>query len=541
MVNDLGWLGRAVGVACGVWLSCAVVGCADAGDAESGRSFENGSAANGTVGGGNAATASVTSTTGSSELPPEEELEGSYQAPVATGSILWSANPDSNRVAVIETETLSIQIAEAGFGPTTLAPIPPRDGGPSSAIVINAFSHDASLFSIDNEQEPTTKTFPIHAGANRWAVSEAGRWAVAWSDARQVEAPDPTDGFQDVSIIDLEAGRVTRASVGYRPSQVAFDADEQRMFVVAEPGISVVDLSANTPEIVDLIEVRSSDADPIALGDIVITRDGSLALVREEGQSSVLVVPLNGEAVWEVGLTGPVTDLDLSADGRRAIAVVRSTSELFVFDIERLDHEDGVHALQVPGAIFGSVVVAPNADVAVLFTNAVETQQATIVNLEEGDDFLSHRTVDLKASVRAVFVTDDGEHAMALLDVPEGSTKKGAFSLIPTKATRAPKIVGTDAPAVAVGLAPTRPTSAALVTTRDETTGVFATHVVSFPGLVVDTFALASPPLATGVMGDAGLGYVAQSHPEGRVTFIELATLRARTLTGFELATKVVE
>lgn len=539
MANESRSLGRATRVAWLVSLGFGVAGCG-AGDEASAGSFE-GSGVNGTIGGGNPATATVTSTTGAGEPPPEQELEGSYQAPVATGSILWSANPDSNRVAVIDTDSLAIQIADAGFGPTTMAPIPQRDGARSSAIVINALSHDATLLSIDSERNLTTATFPIHAGANRWAVSEEGRWAVAWSDAREVDAPDPTDGFQDVSLIDLDAERVTRLSVGYRPSQVVFDADERRIFVVAEPGISVVDLTADTPETVDLIEVNSGAGDPVALEDIAITRDGSLALVREEGNSSITVVPLNGEAPWAVELTGPVTDLDLSADGRRAVAVVRSTSEIFVFDMARLDQEDAVEPLHVPGAIFGSVVVAPNADVAVLFTNAVETHEATIVNLQDGADFLSHRTVDLKATVRAVFVAEDGEHAVALLDVPQGSTKKGAFSLIPTKAERAPKIVGTDAPAIAVGLAPNEPTSAALVTVRDETTGVFATHVVSFPGLLVDTFTLASPPLATGVMGDAALGYVAQAHPEGRVTFIELATLRARTLTGFELATKVVE
>ncbi len=540
MANDSRSLGRAARVAWLVAFSSGAAGCgSDASNASPGA-FD-GSAATGTIGGGNAATTSAVSTTGGNEPPPEQELEGSYQAPVATGSILWSANPDSNRVAVIDTESLTIQIADAGFGPTTMAPIPRRDGGPSSAIVINALSHDATLLSLDSERELTTATFPIHAGANRWAVSDAGRWAVAWSDARQVEAPDPTDGFQDVSLIDLEAERVTRSSVGYRPNQVVFGADERRMFVVAEPGISVVDLSGDTPDAVDLIEVNSAAGEPVALEDIAITRDGSLALVREEGSSSVTVVPLDGDPAWAIELTAPVTDLDLSADGRRGVAVVRSTSEVFVFDMERLEQADAVHALQVPDTSFGSVVVAPKADVAVLFTNTVETHEATIVNLEDGADFLSHRTVDLKATVRAVFVAEDGAHAVALLDVPEGSTKKGAFSLIPTKAERAPKIVGTDAPAMAVGLAPTRPTAAALVTTRDETTGVFATHVVSFPGLLVDTFALASPPLATGVMGDAGLGYVAQAHPEGRVTFIELATLRARTLTGFELATKVVE
>ena len=526
-----------------VWLlplSLCFAGCAgdDGGvnDAE-----QSGPGSGGPVSGGATLGSTATSTSGGNAPPPEQELESSFRAPVATGSFLWSANPDSNRVAVIDTESLAIQIADAGFGPTYMAPIPDNDGGSSSAIVINVLSHDATLLSVDPEQELTTETFPIHPGANRWAISAQARWAVAWSDAREVEAPDPTDGFQDVSLIDLDAKQVTRLSVGYRPSQVVFDADEDRLFVVAEPGISIIDLTPATPETVDLVEVTSASGGALALDDIAITPDGELALVREEGSSSVSVVPLNGEAAWQIELSGPVTDLDLSEDGRRAVAVVRRASEIFVFDMSRLGQPDGTAALHVPGGTFGSVVVAPDADVAVLFTNAIESHDATTVNLEQGEAFLAHRTVDLKAPVRAVFVTEDGEHAVALLDVPEGSTKKGAFSIIPTKAERAPKIVGTDAPAVAVALAPSRPTTTALVTVRHDTSSVFATHVVSFPGLVVDSFDLASPPLATGVMADAGLGYVAQSHPEGRVTFIELASLRARTLTGFELATKVVE
>src|SRR5690606_859730 len=135
---------------------------------------------------------------------------------------------------------------------------------------------------------------------------------------------------------DLDKERVTRLSVGYRPSQVVFDADEGRVFVVAEPGISVIDLSGKLPESVDLVDVHSSTGEPVTLGDIAITHDGAVALVREEGNSNIAVVPLNGEAAWEIELSGPVTDLDLSEDGRRAVAVVRSTSELFVFDVARL-------------------------------------------------------------------------------------------------------------------------------------------------------------------------------------------------------------
>ena len=38
-----------------------------------------------------------------------------------------------------------------------------------------------------------------------------------------------------------------------------------------------------------------------------------------------------------------------------------------------------------------------------------------------------------------------------------------------------------------------------------------------------------------------GRGYVAQKHPEGRITFVTLDSGEARTLTGFELGSRVVD
>jgi hypothetical protein len=41
-------------------------------------------------------------------------------------------------------------------------------------------------------------------------------------------------------------------------------------------------------------------------------------------------------------------------------------------------------------------------------------------------------------------------------------------------------------------------------------------------------------------MPDVGVGFVAQQHPEGRITFIDLVSGEPRTITGFELGSKVV-
>jgi len=52
---------------------------------------------------------------------------------------------------------------------------------------------------------------------------------------------------------------------------------------------------------------------------------------------------------------------------------------------------------------------------------------------------------------------------------------------------------------------------------------------------------LASPPIAAGVAAAARRGYVAQQHPEGRITFVTLDSGEARTLTGYELGARVVD
>jgi hypothetical protein len=55
----------------------------------------------------------------------------------------------------------------------------------------------------------------------------------------------------------------------------------------------------------------------------------------------------------------------------------------------------------------------------------------------------------------------------------------------------------------------------------------------------VDFVALESPPVAAGVVPDAARAYIAQSHPEGRITFISLDTGELQSLTGFELAARI--
>ena len=125
----------------------------------------------------------------------------------------------------------------------------------------------------------------------------------------------------------------TILSVGYRPTRLAFAADEARVFAVTEPGVSVVALDGIEPSVVALVEVSDDPLENPASRDVTITPDGKYALVRRDDSPAVSLVTLDGGEKKDITLSGNVTDLDLSEDGLRAVAVIRDKSEVAVLPI----------------------------------------------------------------------------------------------------------------------------------------------------------------------------------------------------------------
>ena len=122
-----------------------------------------------------------------------------------------------------------------------------------------------------------------------------------------------------------------------------------------------------------------------------------------------------------------------------------------------------------------------------------------------------------------------------------GSKKAGLFSGVPTLTQRSAKIVGTDA--VPSALAFDEDGRFALVTVGNESSKFHGVYRVRLDTMQEDLVELASPPAiaATGIVESAGRGFVAQTHPEGRITFIDLETAQAHTITGFELAARILQ
>jgi hypothetical protein len=539
------------------WLVLVLIGCGDDagnyGEADikapgtspsgaGGSSASPGGASDTGVGGGagsggGAATVEV----------PEQEEENTFRVPVVTGQQIWAANPVSGRVALVDARTREVQTLPAGLAPTYLAAIPGVTG--NRALVINSGSTDATLFrQAAAGSEIAELQIPLHQNANAWSLSDDGHWAIAWSDAREFKRLDATEGLQDVTVLDLSKNPpvAARFSVGYRPVKLQIDAGGTRVYAVTHDGISVIELGL-TPRLADDVGILSaSDAlsdesgEPV-LEDVPITRDGRFAVVRFAGAPRLQVIDLAQRTSQVLDLPGEASDVDLvdRDNGAVAVAVMRQSAQVAVFDpAEVITDPSQVVLRSFSGETLGSAALPENGNTALLFTNATDSDRLAILDLADAD--ASPRVVSLKAPIRAVFPTPEGSYAVALLETAAGSDRAGAFSVVPIANALPPKIQGTDAPPYRVSLAQTPSGLRGLVTTRDDAHGIFAAYLVRMPSLQVDRIDLSSPPIAVGLLPELGVGYVAQQHPEGRITFINLETGAPQTLTGFELADRVI-
>lgn len=496
-----------------------------------GDAFAPGSADGGTASQGPGATPA--------EPPPEKEVESDYEAPVATGSFVWIANPKSGRVAYVDAATLQVRTVEAGNGPTYLGAVPGPTG--DTTLVLNVLSEDATLLHADggNGGAITTKTLHVAKQANSLAFSADGHFAIAWADARKVPTAPRAQGFQDLTVLDLVAGTSTILAVGYRPVAVGFAAGQLRAYAVTQDGIAIVEL-AGVPVVSKNVAVSDMPNDDPGSRDVSVTPNGNVALIRRDGSPDITAVALDTGTLTTITLPGPVTDLDLADKGDRAVAVVRSTSQVALLPIPGVLTAPTVFTTEtITGETVGSVVLSPGGSRALLYTNASDVERVTILDLTT--DPPPFRTVRLYSPVLAVFSSPDAAHAVVLHDKTAGTVDApgtpGAFSIVPIANALPAKIVATLAPPTAVAVTNDR----AVVAERDDATKVYGAYLARMPQLMVDRYPLASPPIAVGVVAAAKRAFIAQQHPDGRLTFIDLESGVARTLTGFELSSRVVD
>ena len=289
--------------------------------------------------------------------------------------------------------------------------------------------------------------------------------------------------------------------------------------------------------------------DPISEGmpeEVVVSPDGQYAFARWASESSVRSVELSTGALVDTPLSAPATDIDVTPEGKRLVAVSRQTSEVAVMDIP--DHiGDASRLLRIdcsPGVV-GSSVVLPSGREALAFTNATNDKQIHLLDLMTGEK----QSALLRKGIRTLALAPDGHTALVLHNKIPGDPqpsddfetqldKRYGFSLVMVD-TLFSKLQITE---VDPGMFAYLPDSTqGYLLLADANLPMRSVLELDLESFIVYEYVVSSTPEEVGVVPGTNRVYVSQSHPMGRMSFINVASRELRTVTGFQLNSQITE
>jgi WD40 repeat protein len=458
---------------------------------------------------------------------------------------VYVANPKRDSIAVIDSTSLAIRTVEAGDSPTYLATAPGQD----VAIAINVDSRDATILRTDATGTTRTTTVPLFTSANALAMAPDGRHAIVWYDASRTKGRISAADLQAVTLVTFDAAgdKSIPLTVGFQPTAVSFSRDGASGFVVTDDGVSVARLDAVAErQVLKPVSVGAS-ADVNARPDVSITPDGRFAIARTEGKPTVRLVDLATGAATDADLGSPVTDVDLSPDGKLAFAVLREANATVRLPIPAGFADPAARVRkEYPGETVGSAALSPDGHWAVLYTTASESERLVVEDLTTG----SVASVRLRKTIKAIAFSPtsaaaivvhrktDGDPDAAGLALDEQLARSYGYSIVDlakqfAKLQLAPTALGP--------LAFTPDGARAFVLFRDDARGIRFAQRIDLTSFFVDDLPLGSPPLAVGALPVSQRVFVSQLHPEGRITFVDWLTGASASVTGFELNGRIVE
>ncbi len=478
-------------------------------------------------------------------LPPEMERTAEpFTRPAAGRDAVWVASPATDRVVAIDARTLAIAVVEVGDQPTEVA----TRAGTDVAVVLNRGSDELAV--VEGPDDVTFHPLPGHF--NALTLSPDGRYAFCWFDLDRARAGEDASALQDLAVVDLAAGTVHALAVGFRPRRIQFTADGDVALVITEDGLSIVRPAGLPPSALARTVPTSADLFATAQREVAVSPDGRWAVSRALGEPGVTVVALNEGLPRFVPLGAQPTDLDLLPDGRTALVMLRDAERLALVSLEAaIVDPDTVRFVDFPGHLLGSAVATPGGDLALLYSTATPegtTPQLALLDLES--QVMVHRP--LRKGVAGVSVDPSGRVAFVLHDKQPGEAdpaldeatfiaRSHGYSLVDLDTTFA-KLQTT--PAEPRGLTFTGDAAgegphAAFVLFDDPVEGVAELQRIDLAGFEVRRWRLGSPPEVAGVLPAVSRAFVTQTHPEGRISFVDLAAEadrgRLETVSGYTL------
>lgn len=465
------------------------------------------------------------------------------------GEPVFVLEVDTQRLLRIDSLSLEVQVFAAGLAPMDLAIIGARE----QSLLLDA--HDLIEVLDHRQSPPASAAWTTARALSHLAVSPSGDHVVAyfdWDDTRaQQRQPEPGN-INQVSVLYVgnanEAmadgdGRLRSVAVGFLPRDVRFAADGSRAVVVSRDTLTPIELSA---DVGDVALPRAQVSFDGSAAEILIDSLASVAVMRFADSTQIDLIPLDGSAKACFETPKPVTDIILANDGR--LLIVSGDAE--GHELTRVDRSSASAPCTAvgPDVSLGStsrLAVDPSGNMAVAYHPDIQTETVALVAI----DTLSATSVVLEKAVGAVAFAGDGEHALLshlktdgapawnpAVEDPELSVDKSYGVSWLHMGSVAHRLAVSDQPFGAFAFVPATDTElgATFATILDERVPqvLRVTHRPGFDDAWID---LAAVPRKAGFLPETGRIYVTQSHPWGRVTFIDPVDHNLRHVTGFAL------
>ncbi len=571
----------------------ALLGCGDAGGyGELTAPLTTGPTSVGTTTGDDSAGSSPTD--GMEPPPPEDEDEGDFRVPRASGKYLYSASQSTDSVAVIDTATLVIDVVEVGQGPTVVQPIPGQGGDAGSVVVLDQGSNDLAVLRTGESGATSVVLHPVTAGANNVAVSPDGAHVVVYHDTDGPEQLGPGSD-QELTVLAVASGEVYAMTVGAHPRDVVFSTDDTTAWVITAAGVNVIEFAAlgslGKPPLIPV--VADPGLDPATI-EVQVSASQGIALARVYLNPWVAVTDLADGTLTVLDLPGAPTDLDIAPSGEFAVLTIAGTNGSSFLELPLPLGQDPYSQHLVDGEYVGQSAIAPSGDAMLLFTT-VDPHALTASSIDKlrappddpeflgsstGDttggtttdettstaDTTSSTTADdttgggppppdprqritlarrdgqawslvtqfVEVPVASVGVAPDSNNAI-LVHAADAATPAAPWSYSLLDLTPKFPLLKRQNTAAEPGTVLFTPDGGrAAVLLRDDAQDIRMVDLVDLGNFIVAPLLLGSPPEGAGYVDVTEKIYVSQAHPTGRITFVGPEG-DVQTVTGYVL------
>lgn len=470
--------------------------------------------------------------------------------PAVTRDFVVVANRDQGALTKIQSSgsISKVSTVEIGGRPTKVFAV-----GDSNRVV--AFGRGEGSFAVVDlglsGATDAVRRLPVLDNCNQISVSPDGLHAILWYDNGAAVAGEAMGPLSEVALIDLspEGADPVTVGVGVNVRQVDFSADGSRAVVVTDDGASVLVIDEVTSN-------RSIPPIPLAddgtigqLGadrDVFVTEAADFAVVRRTGVDGLSIVDLqsgavrtvaSGESLTDIELLGPSRELALLSPTRSAVGFVDLEADAVPGSGE--GSGEGVTWVDLPAGTAGFLV--PSDDGARVFATGGDVGDNLLASVSVATHDVA--SFNLRKNTRSILNTSNGRYLLVVHGHAAGRpvagepeeelvAKSSAVSVVDLEqGTSKLVLLPADPGAVALN----RDESQVLFLVADESLGERSARWISFESFAVQSVAFTRQPTDVGALPGSEWMFVTQSHPQGRISFLNLSTGAMREVTGFSL------